>query len=298
MKKRFLHSIYILLYSISPKLLLHFRFLLHYSYYKKFLSFKNPITLDEKIQCLKLGYYKNNNLITQCADKYAVREYIKSCNCSEILIELYGVYNKVEDIPWQDLPNKFILKWNFGCGQNLICRNKNDLDIDKTVLQVNNWRKYHNTFYKYGAEMQYKNIEPKIIIERLIETKDGGVPIDYKVYCFHGKPYCVLTCANRDSNKTMFYFVDKDWNLLRLNKAGQNAPNNFSLPRPNGYEKIFEYAEKLAKPFPFVRADFYIDNGQVIFGELTFSPANGFDNNRLIETNVMFGSMLDISSVM
>lgn len=81
---------------------------------------------------------------------------------------------------------------------------------------------------------------------------DGGAPVYYKLYCFHGKPYCLLTCTGRDQGKTKFYFVDKDWNLFRLNKAGKEAPEAFVPPKPEGYEKLFEYAEKLAKPFPFV----------------------------------------------
>lgn len=289
--------LYICLYNISPKLLLYFRFLLHYNYYKKSLSFKNPITLDEKIQCLKLGYYKDNPLITQCADKYSVREYVKACGAEEILIDLYGVYDNASEIPWDKLPNKFVLKWNFGCGQNLICKNKEQLDINQTIKLIDKWKTLHKTFYKYGAEMQYKPIIPKIIVERLIEPNGGGVPVDYKLYCFNGKAYCLLTCTGRAQGKTKFYFVDKDWRLLRLNKAGRDAASDFVPEKPLGYERLFEYAEKLAKPFPFVRADFYLDNGNVIFGELTFTPCNGFDTNRLIETNIMFGEMLDLANI-
>lgn len=295
MLKKIQQAFFILLFNISPKLLLHVRFLLYYSYYKKILSFKHPVTLDEKIQCMKLGYYNNNPLITKCADKYAVREYVTSCGCEEILIELYGAYDNAEDIPWDKLPNKFVLKWNFGCGQNLICRNKEELNIDETIKLINLWKKEHKFFYKYGAEMQYKPIVPKIIIERLIEPQDGGAPVDYKLYCFHGKAHCLLTCTGRNEGHTKFYFVDRNWNLLRLNKAGKEAPEDFVPTKPDGYEQLFEYAEKLAKPFPFVRADFYLDSGKVIFGELTFTPCNGFDYNRLLSTNEMFGNMLDIN---
>lgn len=297
MTQKILKALNILLYNISPKLLLRFRFLLHFNYYKKFLSFKNPVTLDEKIQWMKLYYYKDNPLITQCADKYAVREYVKKMGCEETLIELYGAYDNAEEIPWEQLPQKFVIKWNFGCGQNFICKNKDDYNFEEVKQLLNKWKKDSQTFYKYGAEMQYKPIVPKIIIERLIEPEDGGAPVDYKLYCFHGEAYCLLTCTGRDEGKPKFYFVDKDWNLLRLNKAGKEAPEGFVPKKPQGYEQLFSYANKLSKPFPFVRADFYLDNGKVIFGELTFTPCNGFDHNRLLSTNELFGQMLDLSKL-
>ena len=297
MKQKILKALNILLYNISPKLLLRFRFLLHFNYYKKFLSFKNPVTLDEKIQWMKLYYYKDNPLITQCADKYAVRGFVKKMGCEETLIELYGAYDNAEEIPWEQLPQKFVIKWNFGCGQNFICKNKDDYNFEEVKQLLNKWKKDSQTFYKYGAEMQYKPIVPKIIIERLIEPEDGGAPVDYKLYCFHGEAYCLLTCTGRDEGRPKFYFVDKDWNLLRLNKAGKEAPEGFVPKKPQGYEQLFSYANKLSKPFPFVRADFYLDNGKVIFGELTFTPCNGFDHNRLLSTNELFGQMLDLSKL-
>ena len=121
------------LYNISPKLLLRVRFLSYYKYYRKLLSFRNPITLDEKIQWMKVNYYKDNPLISQCADKYAVREYVKKMDCEEILIDLYGVYDNAKEIPWGDLPEKFVIKWNCGCGQNLIVKDKSNLNIEDTI---------------------------------------------------------------------------------------------------------------------------------------------------------------------
>lgn len=298
MKNRILNHLYIFLYNISPKLLLRIRFLMHYNYYKKTLSFKDPITLDEKLQWMKLNYYNNNPLITQCADKYAVREFVKAQGCEETLIELYGAYDNASEIPWEQLPNKFVIKWNFGCGQNFICKDKSKFNFEEVKKLLNEWSKDRDRFYKYGAEMQYKPIVPKIIIERLIEPESGGAPVDYKIYCFHGKAYCMLTCTGREQGKPKFYFVDRDWNLLRLNRAGKEAPENFVPEKPEGYEQLFDYAEKLSKHFPFVRADFYLDYGKVIFGELTFTPCNGFDSNRLFETNELFGDMLDIKDLM
>lgn len=290
-------KVFLLLFNISPKLLIKFRFNLLYYYYKKRLSFSNPITLDEKIQWMKLNYYKDNPLISQCADKYAVRDYVKKMDCEDILIDLYGVYDNSNEIPWDKLPNKFVIKWNCGCGQNLICSDKSELDIEETIKKLDKWKNDARIMYKYGAEMQYKPIVPKLIVEKFIETQDGLAPVDYKLYCFHGEPYCLLTCTGRESGRPKFYFVDKDWKLMRLNKSGKEAPEGFVPPKPEGYERLFDYARKLSKPFPFVRADFYLEQGKIIFGELTFTPCAGFDTYRLFSTNELFGQMVNLSKI-
>lgn len=262
--------------------------------FKKRIDLVSPKTLDEKIQYLKFHDYYDNPLVSQCADKYAVRKYVEDCGCKEILNEQYGAFDRVEDVPWDKLPNQFVLKWNFGCGQNLICFDKSKLDKDETVKKLKKWYALKDTFYLAYSEMQYKGIEPKLLCEKLIKTDDGRLPVDYKLYCFHGRPDCVLVCDGRDDSGhgAKYYFFDKEWNLLRYNKAGKEAPADFTLPKPDGIESVFEYAEKLTKPFPFVRADFYLENGNVIFGELTFTPCGGFDVNRLPETQKHFGAMV------
>ena len=158
------------------------------------------------------------------------------------------------------------------------------------------WYNEHRTFYLPYSEMQYKNIQPKLICEKLIETIDGSLPIDYKLYCFNGKADCVLVCSNRQSGHPDYYFFDKEWNLKRYNRKGKEAPFDFTLPKPENIELLFDYAEKLSKPFPFVRADFYLENGKVIFGELTFTPCGGFDINRLPETQLKFGEMVHLDT--
>ena len=281
---------------ISPRLNTE---IVYFFKFKKRINLNEPRTLDEKIQWLKLNAYNKNPLVTQCADKYAVRDYVKSCGCSEILNDLYGVYDSVDEIKWDELPEKFVIKWNFGCGQNLICFDKSKLDIEKAKKQLRNWYKLHDTFYLPYSEMQYKGIKPKLICERFIESDSGTLPVDYKLYCFNGVSDCVLVCAGRDTegHHAKYYFFDRDWNLKRYNNAGKQASADFTLPQPENYKKLFEYADKLSKPFPFVRADFYMERGNVIFGELTFTPCGGFDVNRLPETQILFGDMVDLPKI-
>ena len=280
---------------ISPKLNTR---VLYYVKFHKPINLKNPVTLDEKIHWLKYNTYYKNPLITQCADKYAVRRYIEDCGCPEILNDLYGAYDRVEDIPWSSLPSKFVIKWNFGCGQNLICQDKSQLDIEKTKNLLKKWRRVHNTFYLPYAEIQYKGIVPKLVCEKFIESETGGLPVDYKFYCFNGVPEVVLVCVDRDSsgNHAKYYFFDREWKLRRYNQAGKEAPEGFTLPKPQNIDKLFDYAEMVSKPFPFVRADFYLENGQCYFGELTFTPLAGFDTKRLQETQLLFGGMVKINN--
>lgn len=271
----------------------------YYVKFKKPIHLKNPITLDEKIQWLKLNSYKDNPMVRQCADKFAVRDYVNKAGCGEILNKLYGVYDRVEDIPWESLPNQFVIKWNFGCGENLIVFDKGGLDIENAKRQLLKWYKTKDTFYLSHSELQYKGIPPKLVCEKLIEAENGGLPVDYKLYCFHGRPDCVLVCAGRDStgHGAKYYFFDRDWNILRYNRAGLEAPEGFSLPKPEGIEQLFDYAALLSKPFPFVRADFYLEKGRITFGELTFTPCGGFDVNRLPQTQLLFGSMINLNEL-
>jgi hypothetical protein len=258
---------------------------------KRKLNLKNPETLDEKIQWLKFNTYYNNPLVKQCADKFAVRDYVKSVGLDSILVPLIAVYDNVDEIDWKNLPNKFVLKWNFGCGFNIICTDKSKMDIEETIKKLKKWGK--TEYYLRYAEMQYKCVSKKIICETFLESTNGNVPEDYKVYCFNGEAKYVLVCLERDKGHPKFYFFDKTWQLERY-KIGKEAPPDLSIPKPEGIDELFKCATILSKPFPFVRADFYLQNGKVFFGELTFTPHGGYDRNRLPEINKRLGEMVNL----
>ncbi|HHX31747.1 MAG TPA: glycosyl transferase [Bacteroidales bacterium] len=281
----------ILLSTISPEL--SSKFLYKRAFAKK-LDLNNPITLNEKLMWLKLNTYYNNPLITKCADKYMVRDYIKECGCNEILNDLIASWDSVDEIDWASLPNKFALKCNHGSGYNIICTDKKEFDIDNAKAKLSKWMK--EDYWRHYAEVNYKYIKKKIICEKYIETDSGFLPDDYKVYCFNGKPWCVMVCVGRESGHPKYYFFDRNWSLLPLNKDSRNVSKDFYMDKPEGIDGLFKYAEMLCKPFPFVRADFYLANGKTIFGELTFTPAGALDSNRLPETDIKFGQMLCLSS--
>ena len=266
-------------------------------YYRKFgrpIDLKTPKTLNEKIMWLKLNTYRDDPLVTQCADKYRVREYVEQAGCGDALNTLYGVWDSPRPIDWSALPDAFVLKCNHGCGYNILCPDKRKLDTKAAVRQLEKWLR--TSFWLSYAELQYRKIPRKVICEKLL---GGGGPLpDYKVYCFHGKAEYILVCLDRGGGrKPKFYFFDRDWNFCPITRDGKQAAKDFSLPRPQQLDKMLAYAERLSEPFPFVRADFYDDGGRIVFGELTFTPAAALDTGRLPETDRMFGAMLDIETL-
>ncbi len=254
------------------------------------LDLNNPETFNQKLQWLKL--YDRKPEYTQMVDKYEVRKYIKEIIGEEYLIPLLGVYDSFEEIDFDNLPDEFVLKPNHTSGDIFICKNKSKIDYKKLRKEVNRWLK--REYYWLHREWPYKNVKPRIICEELIKTENGGFPYDYKFHCFNGEPDNVMVCIERESGNPKFYFFDNEWNLLRYNLAGINAPQGFTLPKPKKMDEMFMLAKKLSSGFPFIRVDFFCENEKIYFGELTFFPASGFDVNLLKETDILFGEKLEL----
>ena len=258
-------------------------------------DFKNPRTLDEKLMWLKLNYYANDLTVKQCADKYGVRQYLKDKGYQELLNNLLFAVDTVDDIPWASLPDRFAIKWSFGSGYNIICSDKSTFDRKLAKRNLKMWGRI--PYWKLYSEMQYKDTQTKLIGERFLQNKDGGFPLDYKFYCFNGCPKCVMVCTERETGTPKFYFFDRDWKLLRINRWGKIAPKDFMIEKPETMDSMFQLAQELSAPFPFVRLDLYDQDGKVIFGEFTFAPSSGVDPNRLPETDIYFGNLLDIKNL-
>lgn len=266
----------------------------YYKCFHKRLDLNAPRTSNEKVLWLKLNTYYKNPLATQCADKYEVRKYVEAKGLKDILNPIIGIYDKPEDIDWDKLPKKFALKSNYYYSYNIICTDKDKLDKDAAIKEMREWAK--STDHLIASEMQYANIKRKILCEQYIETSDGNSPADYKIYCCNGKPTYVMVCVGRARNKKpKFYYLDTDGNLQReLTRDGKSAPADFHYNKPDGWDKMLHAAEILSAPFPFVRADFYLENGRVIFGELTFTPAKGLDTGKLPTTDRIIGDLIQL----
>ena len=256
------------------------------------LDLNNPKTFNEKLMWLKLKKYANDPLVSQCSDKYAAREYVIKCGLEETLNGLLGVWDKAEDIEWEKLPNRFAIKCNHGCGYNIICQDKSKFDISKATEQLNKWMK--DDFWKEYAEVHYKKIPKKIICEEYLEGKGNALPVDFKIYCFNGKPVYIGNFIERDivTDKILRGYFDLDWKPSAVFRY-EMQPELFE--RPKQLEKMLEYAEILAKPFPFVRVDFYEVDGKIYFGELTFTPTGCLATYYTDEAQIELGELLNVN---
>lgn len=235
------------------------------------LSLKNPKRYTEKLQWYKVNYH--DPLLAQCADKFEVREFIKSKGLNDILVDLYAVYENPDQIKLEELPEKFVIKTTNGSGTNILCREKSTLSLKQIKSNLVAWLKRDN--YAVGREWSYKGITPKIIIEEYLEddynTFDGIN--DYKFLCFNGTPkYVVLDVDRNIGHKRNIY--DIDWNYIDVSTDYDNFGD--VVKRPEGLSEMVEVAKILAKDFPFVRVDLYYVNKKVYFGELTFYPWTGY----------------------
>lgn len=261
-------------------------------YYKKLSGhlpdLENPQTFSEKLQWLKL-----NNKITlkeQCADKYDVREYIIGCGYSELLNDVYAVYDNVEDIELSKLPKQFVLKGAHGSGFNLIVKDKNAVNWKMWKRIMKTWLK--QDIYWSGREWVYKNLKHRIIAEKYLEDETGELR-DYKFFCFNGIPRFMQLEVGRFSGESTRNFYDMEWNLLPF---GKEKPHNAELKVevPVKFKEMQEIAKNLSKPFEFVRVDLYEVKGKIYFGELTFFPAGGAPDFVPSKYDKIVGDMLDL----
>ncbi len=274
------------LYSISPLWLVQYR-------YKKatgkWYRPGNPRTLDEKLLWLML--YWRHPLKSRCADKYAVRSYVEENGLGHLLNGLLGVYTSSKEIDFDSLPDRFALKCTHGCGFNIICADKSRLDVDEARRKLDAWMKVDIS--KFGAELHYASIKPRIICEKFLEDRSGKLLNDYKVYCFDGKAHCTMACTDRSERGAKYDFYDREWkNKLAYSKSSLLANRN--IPKPDAYEEIIEAAEKLSKPFPFVRMDLYSVNGRAVFGEMTFTPNGSIDTYMTDLAQIVMGDLLSL----
>ncbi len=252
----------------------------------KKLNLKNPVTFTEKIQWLKLNW--KDEVLTVCADKYKVRDYVRNRIGEEILTKFYGVYVKVEDIILDDLPASFILKVTHGSGQNIICKNKNDIDWNYTFKLLKIFMA--NNHYYCGREFAYKNIIPHIICEEYLGN-ENSVPVDYKFFCFNGEPRFVQVDFGRFT-KHERNFYDMNWKPLPVRWSCPHFEG--SVNKPQCFEEMCQVTRKLSQGLIFVRVDLYSVNGKVYFGEMTFYPTSGYP--KLVPSNYdyIFGSYLQL----
>lgn len=234
------------------------------------LNLEHPRTFNEKIQWLKL--HDRTPLHTRCADKYAVRQYVAEKVGAEYLVPLLYHTENPADITPENLPEPpFIVKTSHASFGGIIVRDK--VDLDCKTLRKTLARQMKVNYYFRSKEWQYRNIKPRIMVEQLIESKDGVVPTDYKIYCFHGEPRFIQMITGRYVD-TRECFYDIDWSPLnfRLTYPFIKVPPN----KPERLSTMLDVAATLSSDFCYARIDLYHEYGKVYFGEITHHPDSGF----------------------
>ena len=254
------------------------------------LNLKNPQRFTEKIQWYKL-YYKNPKMI-QCVDKYDVREYVKSKGLEDILIPCYGVYESVNQIDWESLPNQFVMKDTLGGGGNsvIIVKDKNSTDIEELKRRGAEWTSIKAHVRDAGREWPYYNGKNhRIIIEKYIESdaNKGGL-IDYKYFCFDGKPEFLYVMGERVVGKEVkVAILNSDYSETEVQRVGDTQYKDYT--KPYNYDEMKSIVEILSEEFPHVRVDMYNIEGRIYFGELTFFNASGYMKYNPDSADYVFG---------
>lgn len=259
------------------------------------VNWSNPSDINEKINYMK--FYTDTSEWTMLADKYRVREFIIERVGSEYLIPLLGVWEKVEDIDYSKLPDSFVLKTNNGAGSVLVIKDKKTLDVIKTEKKLKRYLK--TNFGRIHAEPHYSKIEPCIIAEELLtevsEVSDSLV--DYKIWCFNGKPFGTWCCFNRKGFHADTEWYDLDWNFRpewsRFTASYRNGGG--IVPKPKNYDEMLTIASRLSQGFPEVQIDLYNIDGKIYFGEMTFTCAGGHINFYSKEILEELGRRTDLS---
>lgn len=255
--------------------------------FNKKLNLKSPKTLSDKICWMELR--RQDPLIVKCSDKYEVRAYVAGKGLQEILVPLIGdVYTSAEQINFDSLPNKFALKATYGCQMNLICHDKEKLNIADVRHTIAEWLK--DGFNRDALEPHYKNIAKRVICEQYLDNADSIM--DYKIHCFNGKPQFVLVCSERNQGLKLNLY---DLNWKPIPEICGKHHNNKEIARPEMLGRMLDIAKILCQDFDFVRVDLYEIDGKVYFGELTFTPDGGMLSYFTPKFDLEMGRLLTIS---
>ncbi len=244
---------------------------LYFYVFNKKIDWNNPQTFNEKLQWLKINDRKK--IYTTMVDKYEAKKYVGNIIGDEYIIPTIGIYEKFEDIDFEKLPSQFVIKCTHDSGGLVIVKDKSKMDIEYARKKINKCLK--KNYYYLGREWPYKNVKPRILIEKYMEDERYHELRDYKFFSFNGKVKCYKIDFNRFVKHQANYY-DINAKLLKFGEEVCPPDFNKKLDMPNGLEKMIYFAEKLSNNIPFVRIDFYETNNKVYFGEITFFPASGF----------------------
>ncbi len=278
--------------------------ILYWVRFSSIIDIDDPKKFSEKIFCLKIINGRGDvGIYQKCYDKFTVREYIKEKlgekQGEAILNELYGVYDSVDQIDFDALPNQFVIKVTQSSGYNVICPDKTKLNIEKAKSELKKWLSESNE--PQSDEEEYESTgNAKLVCEKFLQEKDGSIPSDVRVYCFNGKAklfvidFGTTEPNGKHSEHVIRNVYDLDWQLLDVDLGRPHDPA-YVMKKPDNLTDIIKVAEKLAEDFFFVRVDLYnIDGKEIKFGELTWIPMGGSCVINPVEYDYILGEWLTI----
>ena len=252
-------------------------------------NLNNPRTYNEKLQWLKLNYKRDD--YAMMVDKVTAKEYVASIIGEKYIIKTLGVWDNVNDIDWDSLPNQFVIKVTSDSGGIVVCKDKTALDIDLAITKLQKgWGK---NYYMYNKEYPYRDLRPQIIAEEYIEDESGFELKDYKFFCFDGTPKYLFVASDRQKSneETKFDFFDLEWNHLPVINGHPNS--SVELKKPVNFDEMIQVATRLSQGIPHVRVDLY-NNGNIYFGELTFFHWSGMIAYQPEEWDYKFGEYINL----
>lgn len=247
-----------------------------------------PHTFNEKLQWLKI--YDHNPLYTTLVDKYEVKKYVSSIIGDEYIIPTLGVWDNVEEIDWESLPDQFVLKCTHDSGSIVVCKDKKHFDKTAAIIKLSAALKQN--FYYSSREWPYKNVKPRILAEKYLEDNSGALS-DYKFFCFNGNAKIFKIDFDRFKAHGANYY-DISGNFIDLSEVDVPSNPSKNLKIPQNLSVMVDMANKLAEGIPFVRVDFYDINGNIYFGEMTFYPAGGMGKLMPDEWNDILGQWIKL----
>lgn len=256
------------------------------------LDFKSPKTFNQKIQWLKLN--DNLEIKSELTDKVKVRDWVKDKIGEEYLKPVLYVCDKFDEIPFSELPQKFIIKTNHGCKWHFTIKDKDRFLSEQRVYNLvknkfNDWLNLSFTYFA-GFELQYENIVPKLIVEPLLCDANCTSPIDIQVFCFNGKPKIYEVVTNSDPRMSTIYNEDFSESDIKFFKKGIYIHQ----PVSEKVKQAAELSKILCKEFKFVRVDWIVCDNKLYFNEMTFTPQSGFYDFPIPKHNILIGNMLKI----
>ena len=256
------------------------------------LNLEAPETFNEKMQWLKL--YNRDPRYIQMVDKYLVKDYVGKIIGFEHIIPTIGVWDRAEDLNFDDLPNQFVLKCNHNSGKGMyICRDKSKCDMHTVIRNLR--LGLAQDYYSINREWPYKDVQRKIIAEKYMEDSDGsGELTDYKIHCYNGIPKIVQVITNRFSTTGMVNdHYTLEWDKLDLVRGHYHTKAE-PVKKPDELDEMLQYSRMLCQDIPYVRTDFYIIRHKVYFGEITFFPASGFNSFHPDKWDKIFGEWIQL----